>query len=217
MSHPHETRLAYLKHAAEGQHPRGKSTGVCTRCGKEFTPHRVDQRICSPDCPGKPDIVMACANKDCSLYTPAITRTVNGTTLKPGEFIVKGGSRGKGNQQYCSEKCRDHVARIRQGQRFRRYSGLTREQYIAEGEARQWKCDICGKIPLPDSRRALTDELPYLIVEHDHETDERRGLTCSDCNLGLGMFHDNPEILQAAIMYLKRWHAILREGAYHRT
>jgi hypothetical protein len=137
------------------------------------------------------------------------SRVVGGKVLRPGEYIVKGNSRGKGTQQYCSEKCRDHVARIRQGQRFRRYNGLTREEFIAEGEAREWKCAICGQIPLPDSRRALADELPYLVVDHCHNTEKRRGLLCGPCNTAIGLLGDDPSRARAAAAYLEQWHAAI--------
>jgi hypothetical protein len=129
---------------------------------------------------------------------------VNGKVLGPGEYTVKGNSRGKANQQYCSEKCRDHVARIRQGQRFRRYDGLTREEFTAAGEERGWKCDICRQVPLPDSRRVMLDELPYLEVDHDHESGQRRGLLCGNCNKGIGLLGDNPELLRQAAVYVEQ-------------
>lgn len=41
-------------------------------------------------------------------------------------------------------------------------------------------------------------------ADHDHLTDEPRGVLCSKCNMGLGHFKDSPAILRAAIAYLKK-------------
>jgi hypothetical protein len=40
-------------------------------------------------------------------------------------------------------------------------------------------------------------------LDHCHETGEFRGFLCSNCNLGLGKFKDDPEILLNAIAYLQ--------------
>ena len=39
-------------------------------------------------------------------------------------------------------------------------------------------------------------------VDHDHLTDKIRGLLCSNCNTGLGLFKDSEVNLQNAIKYL---------------
>lgn len=42
-----------------------------------------------------------------------------------------------------------------------------------------------------------------LAVDHCHTTEKVRGLLCTNCNLGLGNFKDNPELLNLAAEYLK--------------
>jgi hypothetical protein len=69
--------------------------------------------------------------------------------------------------------------------------GLSREDYEAMLLEQEGKCLICGKDMNPS------------CVDHDHETDEIRGLLCSNCNVMLAMSHDNPSILRAGADYLE--------------
>lgn len=42
-------------------------------------------------------------------------------------------------------------------------------------------------------------------ADHDHTTSSPRGILCHRCNIALGHFQDNPEILKAAIAYLEKY------------
>lgn len=42
-------------------------------------------------------------------------------------------------------------------------------------------------------------------ADHDHATNTPRGVLCHRCNIALGHFRDNPEILQSAIEYLNKY------------
>lgn len=63
-------------------------------------------------------------------------------------------------------------------------------------------CLICGDPPKPDKE---------LHVDHDHRCCPGmkscgkcvRGLLCNSCNLGLGKFKDNPEMLRVAASYIE--------------
>lgn len=56
------------------------------------------------------------------------------------------------------------------------------------------KCILCNK------------KFAYgkLCIDHCHTFKKIRGLLCNNCNLGLGNFKDNIEVLKKAIYYLKK-------------
>ena len=57
-------------------------------------------------------------------------------------------------------------------------------------------CAICG-INQSETVRKLS-------VDHNHETNQVRGLLCNACNLGLGQFKDSVVFLSYAIEYLEQ-------------
>lgn len=75
-------------------------------------------------------------------------------------------------------------------------TGFTTEMTVAAVMIQDGLCAIC-KTPLVglDPRKTHAD--------HCHVTGRARGILCHSCNIGLGMFSDNPTRLQAAIDYLK--------------
>ena len=72
--------------------------------------------------------------------------------------------------------------------------GITMEQAL--DLKRRKNCDICGALP---EREGWSH-----AIDHCHASGEVRGVLCMQCNQGLGKFRDNPELLQAAIMYLDK-------------
>ena len=76
-----------------------------------------------------------------------------------------------------------------------RLYGLTLEAYQDLFARQGGVCAICGA---PPGNRALA-------VDHDHGSGEVRGLLCTRCNVGIGGFRDDPELLAAAIAYLERF------------
>lgn len=79
---------------------------------------------------------------------------------------------------------------------FRRFN-MTEEDWHEALEAQGGGCAICG--------RARADRNRRLLVDHCHTTGLVRGLLCSRCNVGLGMFAEEPERMIKAIEYLEAW------------
>ena len=71
--------------------------------------------------------------------------------------------------------------------------GLDPETVMAYVKSHHGKCEICGVIP----------NYRKLAVDHCHTSNTFRGLLCSNCNLGIGLFKDSTLVLEAAIKYLE--------------
>lgn len=69
--------------------------------------------------------------------------------------------------------------------------GITLEDFDRMMSDQRNSCAICHEL------------LVKPCVDHDHETGVVRGLLCSNCNSGLGMFKDDIRLLAGAIVYLE--------------
>ena len=69
--------------------------------------------------------------------------------------------------------------------------GITGSEYAQMVEEQGGRCLIC--LGQPDRS---------LHTDHCHGTGAVRGLLCSRCNIGLGCFKEDPELLSRAVMYL---------------
>lgn len=74
--------------------------------------------------------------------------------------------------------------------------GITGEDYLRILDEQNGVCAICGEIN-PGNKR--------LAVDHDHETNEVRGLLCDCCNRAIGLLRDDEHIAQRATNYLRLW------------
>ena len=89
------------------------------------------------------------------------------------------------------------------GRLYKTYN-VTREQYEEMFKSQDGRCAICGNPPKEGGKG--------LHVDHDHGCCPGgkscgkcvRGLLCSSCNTAIGLLKDNPELLTAAIDYLKK-------------
>lgn len=96
-------------------------------------------------------------------------------------------------QAYCkpcnSVACKEFAQRNPGRKRKQRY-GLHQEDYEALLLKQGFRCAICDMIMARPN------------VDHDHKTKAVRGLLCRHCNLGLGHFFDNRQLLSKAAQYL---------------
>ena len=78
---------------------------------------------------------------------------------------------------------------------MRKQYGISLDEFEKLLEIQNNGCAICQK-PLDSLRRRMN-------IDHDHETNQVRGLLCTGCNTGFGHLGDNIEGLNKAIDYLK--------------
>lgn len=81
--------------------------------------------------------------------------------------------------------------------------GMTIAQYNILCDKQKGKCAICGQFQKTIDSRSNKPRSLYL--DHNHKTNENRGLLCSDCNSLLGFAKDDFKILQKAGKYLQEW------------
>lgn len=85
--------------------------------------------------------------------------------------------------------------------RLHREYGLSKEQYKLLFDSQKGLCKICSN---PEKLKNRVQGTPLrLAIDHCHNTGLIRGLLCAQCNVGLGNFKDNIELLEKAITYLK--------------
>ena len=83
----------------------------------------------------------------------------------------------------------------------KRYN-ITLEKYFELFYLQNGLCAICGKPETTVYKNSCLQS--RLCIDHDHNTKKIRGLLCSKCNTALGHFKDDIEIIEKAILYLKK-------------
>lgn len=116
--------------------------------------------------------------------------------LPLGAFVKNSGKAG-GIGSYCKpchiEINNENKLRLHGGTatyHLRRRYGITAADREAMRVAQGGVCLVC--------RNAPADH-----VDHDHATGAIRGMLCFNCNGGLGQFKDDPEVVAAALRYLR--------------
>lgn len=114
-------------------------------------------------------------------------------------------------EEVCAR--RREIRGDRHRERDRKYVKKNRERYAEYQAAFRYKITR-------EQLRALRAEFPScaicggdndgvaLVIDHNHSTQEVRGLLCKRCNWGLGHFRENQALLYKAAMYLAHYQKI---------
>ena len=102
------------------------------------------------------------------------------------------------NRRYLSlPGMKERKAEIKRRSNRRLSYNFPPELYDQRLEEQGNVCGIC-KTDIPGGRGAFH-------ADHNHQTNQPRGVLCHNCNVALGNFKDNPDLLQAAIDYLNKY------------
>lgn len=121
------------------------------------------------------------------------------------------GKSGSPNKAKCHPN-RSHAANGLCGACYMKHLRLTVPQKIKHGKksSRLFKKynitydDFVDMIAQQDARCAICNKLPMTLfhVDHNHKTGKVRELLCQQCNVGLGCFHEDIDVLDSAAAYV---------------
>ncbi len=83
-------------------------------------------------------------------------------------------------------------------QYLKRTHGITSDEYQKKLKSQNKRCAICGKLDTDNNWGVLT-------VDHNHRTNQIRGLLCNRCNTSLGNCEENIQILKNMLTYLEEY------------
>lgn len=179
-------RLAQLRHRdkSRGSSHRGWDEPRCVWCTAEMTnqrPYEVlrPRRFCSDDCRQE------FQNEKRRFRTRDQRRCECGA-----EPVNKTGIPN------CAE-CRERKLRLRIRDHTLRTYGIDGREYDRLLGLQDGRCAIC-RTREPGGGREV------FAVDHDHVTNQVRGLLCYRCNTAIAYLQDDPKILRAAVRYVER-------------
>ncbi len=97
--------------------------------------------------------------------------------------------------------------RLKENLKSRNYYNQNKEQvkeYLLSKKYSMTLAEYNRLVVSQNNRCAICCLEKKLVVDHSHETKRVRGLLCHTCNLSLGLFQDNPAILQSAVNYINK-------------
>ncbi len=100
---------------------------------------------------------------------------------------------------FCDRSCKEA---------FRRLDGRAAESALKSYYKKRYGLDLAQVQKMRDGGCSIcgaansAGRWGNLHIDHDHVTGRVRGALCHNCNVGLGHFHSDPDLLEAAMRYL---------------
>ena len=131
-------------------------------------------------------------------------------TIKTIENFSKDKSSVGGYSYRCKPCSKTHYEKLKvlEPNNFKKYSrkahlkhkyGVSEKWYEDKLNEQNNTCAICNTEPADMWKGSVC----YLAVDHNHITQQPRGLLCKKCNSAIGQLNDDILLLQRAIDYLK--------------
>lgn len=125
-----------------------------------------------------------------------------GHTRESYEKLSRAGKWSVRNRERHYKACKETVAKNKEyySKRHRKYQlsknyGITEDDYNNMLKSQNYCCAICGT-------DTPTGKWKVFAVDHDHTTGKVRSLLCNECNRGIGLLKDSPDLLMKAATYL---------------
>jgi len=128
-------------------------------------------------------------------YKDGRTCTTCNTFKAASQYYIQRDTKAKDGIAMRS-KCKQCDEERKYKAHIKKTYGITFEVYTEMFDSQKGCCKIC-------TSRISNSRTGRLFVDHCHKTGTVRGLLCSSCNHGLGLFKDSPTLLKKAIAYLE--------------
>lgn len=129
----------------------------------------------------------------------ALKANAEGLTTYESLFPCKYGHKIKfvstNNCVECDKAVRLKRKELSRWRRIKKEYNLARDEFYAILEIQKHLCPICGN--------DISEQDKNIHIDHNHDTGIVRGILCSKCNQGIGLFMENKNILKSAIAYLE--------------
>jgi hypothetical protein len=167
-----------------------EATKVCTKCGHEKAVDQFHIDRAQPD--GRKYACRLCTNKVKARWRGRNRQRV---------LVQKKASYDRHRERYIAYYASDRRKKNWFAWKLMRNFGITVDQFADLLEAQAGRCAICGRLPEEANGHKHKHRLH---VDHDHKTGKVRGLLCNLCNVGLGSFKDDVDLMLDAVSYLER-------------